>query len=351
MSFEIKKRLDAWADFLNPASEKNFMYCITVDDDPPRPFPYPDNIKKRIDWAVEVYERQMERTQWLSDDSIPAVMPYTGTEIMAQAFGSPVHYSGDNMPFALPIIKDASGIRKLRKPNVFSSNLGELFEIAECIRSRVDHGAIVQLPDIQSPLDSAALIWEKTDFLMAMIDEPEAVHELIAMVEEVLTDFLDSWFMQFGTEYMAHFPNFPMRGGYTFSEDEVGEFSSDMFETFSLPSINRLSERYGGCAMHCCANSRHQWDSFRRIDGLRLINLGQPGKVIEESARFFGNDYCHFPIYSLDDEIQPRPIPNWVKAYDNDIHLVLQVNAGNAQEARIFADQLKDFALSRSEVN
>ena len=347
MLSEVDKRLDAWADFLEPSSKRNFMYIIGLMDEPPRPWPYPDNIKDRIDWAAGAYERHMERMQWLDDDFVPAIMPYTGTEIIAQAFGSPVHYPGDNMPFALPAIRDVSGLRGLKKPDVFSSNLGELFEIAERIRSRVGHNGIVQLPDIQSPLDSAALIWEKGDFLMSMIETPEAVHELVSMVEEVLTEFLDEWFKQFGTDYIAHFPHYPMKGGYTFSEDEVGEFSPEMFEEFSLPSINRLSKRYGGCAMHCCAHARHQWESFRRIDGLKLINFCQPGAVLEESARFFGSDVCHYPLYSLDVQEQPLPIQNWMGAFNKDVHMVLYVGANDREEALNYAEQLKEYAMQR----
>jgi len=134
-----------------------------------------------------------------------------------------------------------------------------------------------------------------------------------------------------------------MRGGYTFSEDEVGEFSQNMFEEFSLPSINRLSKRYGGCGMHCCAHSRHVWDGFNKIEGLRLINLGQPIAILKQSASFFGRSMCHFPHQSLDNQPQSRPIPEWTAAYDRDAHLVLQVNARDEDEARAFASQLREY--------
>ena len=345
MQPDIKKRLETWAEFMDPKSDINFLYIVTPEDDTPRPLPYPENIDTRVEWAVNAYERQMERAEWLDDYFIPAVSPYTGTEIFAQAFGSPVHYPGDNNPFALPAVYDASDLSKIKKPDVFSSDLGRLFEIAERIRNQTGPGAIVQLPDIQSPLDIAALIWEKSRFLMAMLDEPEAALELIFMVETLLTEFLDEWFKRFGTEYIAHHPHYPMRGGFTFSEDEVGAFSPEMFEKFSLPSINRLSRRYGGCGMHCCADARHQWEGFRKIEGLRLINLTYTGKALKESAEFFKNALCHFPHYALDEEIQPRPIPGWAEAF-KDTHFILHVTARDENEARSFAERLKEYSLS-----
>lgn len=332
---------------MDPKSNVNFMYTFDIKSDPPRPWPFPENVESRIEWAVKAYDRGMERIQWLDDAYVPSVMPYTGTEIVAQAFGSPVHYPENNMPFALPAIRDVTGMKKLKKPDLFSTNLGELFEIAGRIRNRVGHDAIVMLPDVQSPLDSASLIWEKADFLMSMIDEPKAIMELINMVEELLTEFLDAWFKEFGTEYIAHCPYYPMRGGFTFSEDEVGEFSAEMFEEFSLPSINRMSKRYGGCAFHCCAYARHAWESLRRIEGLRLVNICQPTELLEESARIFGKEVCHMPSIALDDRPQQHPIPNWVKAYGKDLHLALNVSANDKDEAIHLAAQLKDYSLSR----
>lgn len=349
MANTIKKRLDDWAEFLDTSSNKNFMYVIGVRTDSPRPLPYPENFESRIEWAAAAYERQMERAQWLDDDYVPCVMAYTGTEIVAHAFGSPVHYPKDDMPFALPAFRDKSGLRGLKKPDLFSSNMGMIFEIARRIQDKVGKDAMVLLPDVQSPLDSASLIWEKADFLASLIEEPEAVLELIAMVEEFLTEFLDEWFKEFGTEYIAHCPYFPMRGGFSFSEDEVGEFSAAMFEKFSLPSLNRMSKRYGGCAMHCCAHATHQWDSFRRIEGLRLLNICQPYEKIEKTAKFFGSDYCHMPHLAMDGREQPRPIPDWAKAFGKDLHLALGVGAENENEARSFASRLREYAHERAE--
>ena len=107
-----------------------------------------------------------------------------------------------------------------------------------------------------------------------MYDEPEAVKELVAMTEKFLTEFLDLWFERYGTECIAHHPDYYVPKGVTFSEDEVGAISPDMFVEFSLGSLNRMSERYGGMVgIHCCADSRHQWDNFKLIKNLKLLNL------------------------------------------------------------------------------
>jgi len=78
-----------------------------------------------------------------------------------------------------------------------------------------------------------------------------------------------------------------MPGGLTLSEDEVGAISQRMFDALFMPELAELSARYGGLGMHCCAHARHQWPGFRRIPGLRLLNLVQPAPVIHQAVAFF----------------------------------------------------------------
>ena len=78
-----------------------------------------------------------------------------------------------------------------------------------------------------------------------------------------------------------------MEGGITVSEDEVGAVSSEMFAEFFRDELVALSERYGGIGVHCCAHAQHQWDHFKSLPGLRLLNLNQPHAVVAEAYDFF----------------------------------------------------------------
>jgi uroporphyrinogen-III decarboxylase len=322
---------------------------LAEPDASPRPWPYAENIEARIEWAAKDYQIRMDQSEWLDDDSVPMLSPYTGTEIFAEAFGSGVYNSGDNMPFARPAIHSAREMARLKMPSVRESTLERCFVIANRLLARCGTEGLVQLPDIQSPLDIAALIWEKADFLASMIEEPEAVKDLVLMTEALLTEFLDAWFAMYGDEYIAHYPVFPMKGGFTFSEDEVGEFSPAMFRQFCLPSINRLSRRYGGCSMHCCANSRHQWEAFTEIEGLRLLNLCQPQEEIDEAAAFFGDRVCHDHFYGIGHvQASNQLVPRWAELLPRRAHAVIEVTAHTREEAVEYAKQLREFEAERS---
>jgi len=229
----------------------------------------------------------MKCLEWLDDDRVPCVSNFTGTETFAHAFGSPVVYPENNNPFAKPAVFSAAEASKLKKPRLEDSTLMEIFELAHRFRKAAPD-AVFQLPDIQSPLDIAALIWEKADFFMAFIDEPQAVKDLVAMTGELLTEFLDLWFKTFGNEFIAHYPDYYMPSGITLSEDEIGAINCEQFNEFVYPVLCDLSTHFGGkIGIHCCAHAKHQWPFIAKTPGLVMLNLVQPDNVVKEASVFF----------------------------------------------------------------
>jgi len=285
---EIKKRKQKWADLY--AGKINSVVLINRGDCGERPLPYPENKAKRTDYALKSYRIWLDSVLYVDDDRIPYLNPYTGTEIFAHAFGCGVHYPGNNMPFALPFIHNSKELAKVKYPDLKNSSVMEMFELADKLRES-EPDAPLALPDIQSPLDIAALIWNKEDFFTAMYDDPQAVKELTAMTEKFLTEFLDLWFEKYGRDFIAHYPDYYMPCGITLSEDEVGAISPAMFKEFSLESLNRLSDRYGMLGMHCCANSIHQWSNFKLLRNLKLLNIVQPYAICQKAYVYF-KDVC-----------------------------------------------------------
>ena len=317
--------------------ERTLIHVYCTPGLPPRPLPRPDNEDERVAWSLRRCEAMIERRTWLPDDQVPFLSAYTGTELFAEAFGCPVRLSDVNMPFARPLVFTAAEAARLRRPSLDAPSLERPFRIARRLRQACPEG-LVGLPDIQSPFDIAALIWAKEYFYAATIDEPEAVEDLCAMVEELLTAFLDRWFDEFGTDYVAHYPDLFMRGGMTLSEDEAGAISPGMFREYCLPALNRLSDRYGGIFVHCCANSEPQWDNFSRIRSLRLLNLNQPADVLDRGYRRFEgvcaqmhmlNHGDQNPAYYRGAEIPPKA------------HVILFAYAETRDEALRVYDELR----------
>jgi len=299
----IQAKKQRWIDLYN--SEKSGAAIIIGRNYGGRPLPYPENKDKRIEYSINAYKIMADEAEDVDDDKIPFLAPYTGTEIFAHAFGCEVKYPENDMPFAVPFVHNSKEAAKVKKPDLKNSPpIAEIFEIADKLRNAAPE-ALMQLPDIQSPLDIAALIWNKEDLFVAMYEDPDAVKDLVAMVEKFLTEFLDLWFKRYGTDFIAHHPDYYMPYGVTFSEDEVGAISAAMFKEFSLGSLNRLADRYGLTGMHCCADSRHQWDSFKLIKNLRLINLNltHTPNDFQKAYKYFADTCVQMHSANVSDEL------------------------------------------------
>ncbi|MCL2096534.1 MAG: hypothetical protein FWH10_06485 [Oscillospiraceae bacterium] len=319
---DIRRRKQRWLDLYDGKINSVLLLSLNCGE---RALPYPENKNKRIEYGINSYRIYLDAIEKNSgDDRVPALSPYTGTEIFARAFGCEVHYPGNDMPFALPFVKNSKDLAKVKYPDLYNSRtICEIVEIADKLRE-AEPDALMQLPDIQSPLGIAALIWNKEDFFASMYEDPEAVKELVAMTEKFLIEFLDFWFERYGGEFMAHFPDYYMPYGITLSEDEVGAVSPGMFREFSLGSLNRLSERYGMFGMHCCADAEHQWEDFKNIKNLKLLNFVHNPGVCEKAYIFFKDVCAQMHSANIDKEIFDK---------NKNMRVVISEWADNAEQA------------------
>ena len=281
----INDRKQSWLDLYE--GKKRALVIIEQSDYGVRPFPSPETMNAFFEWNIHRYNVMENSLQWLNDDRVPYVTAGMGTDIFAGAFGCPVYYPDDSNPFARPCVFNVRDLAKLKQPRLEDSSLMEVIDFGMKLRTAAPN-ALIQLPDVQSPLDIAALIWEKVDFFTTMIDEPEAIKDLLEMVYELETQFLDLWFDTFGKEFISHYPTYYMPYGITLSEDEIGSINNGMFKKFAWPVLADLSKHYGNfMGIHCCANARHQWELLKTVPGLMLLNLGQPEDVIREASVYF----------------------------------------------------------------
>ena len=333
----IDARKRRWRDLYRDEGRRKLVFKVLPDKDtPPRPLPLPHLKQERIEWAWGRYERAMERMAWLADDALPFLNPYTGTEIFAAALGCRVATPDNDMPFALPIVRTAAEASKLPAGDPDAAPLRLVFEIADELRRRSGSGALMALPDIQSPMDITALIWDKTDLFCAMVTEPQAVKELAAKTLQLLTGFLDEWFARYGPELIGHYPQYYFPRGVTVSEDEIGSVSEAMFDEFFLPSLRLLADRYGGIGIHCCAGARHQWAGLKRIDGLRLMNICQPAEIAREAHAFFSPEIAHHH-YGWTPDGPPR---TWPPQFPEGARVVIELHEDDRHKAAELAEKL-----------
>ncbi len=233
------------------------------------------------DWlpvAVKRYELAVNYQQELQDNSVPcdrSVMSNTG--IFASAFGCKIHvydYDLTTNAAAMPMLEEAAEADALKVPELDGPVFSRIFELARLMRRELGPDVPINVPDMQSPLDVAALIWNKQYFFEAMIDTPESVHNLIDKCKQFIEKFVDAYIAEIGEVNLCHCPTFwaPRTLGISMSEDEIGALSKDMFDEFCRPTLTAMSEKYGGIFLHCCATADHQYGGLQKLPNFRGLN-------------------------------------------------------------------------------
>lgn len=231
------------------------------------------------DWvpvAMKRYEMALKYQQEVQDDSVPYDrIVQTNTGIFASAFGCKIHvYDLATNAAAMPMLETAAEADALPEPELDGPVFSRIFDLARLMRKELGPDVPICVPDIQSPLDVAALIWNKQYFFEAMIDTPESVHNLIGKCKRFMIKFIDAYIAEIGEVNLCHCPYFwaPPKLGISLSEDEIGALSREMFYEFCLPTLTELSNRYGGIFLHCCANADHQYEGLQKLPNFRGFN-------------------------------------------------------------------------------
>ena len=345
----IQERLARWNSFVEGGNSLPFLFHVNFplpeaeDSLPPAPSLWPDKRKERIEHAWANYELMCRKAELVNDDRVPFLSNLTGTEIFAEAFGCKVHRPDDTNPFALPFVHTAAEADVLEPPELSTSPLAYLFDIADELQSRGGPGSVMKPVDIQSPMDIVALIWDKADLFMAMIETPDAVKQLAEKVRALLVAFFEEWFSRYGTVFVSHYPNYVMHGGITMSVDEVGAVSEDMFRDFFRDELVAISERFGGLGIHCCADARHQWGNFRDLPGLKVMNHNapptrDPKEYLLDSVEFYGDTFVQVPVGWIPD----GPPESWPAQFPKGTRVVFDVEAEDAGQAAAIADRLQN---------
>jgi hypothetical protein len=343
----IKQRLAKWNSFVEGRTG-SFMFhvdCPLPDLEgqmPPAPPLWPNMASERIERRWAEYEVLCQKAALVDDDRVPYVSNVTGTEIFAEAFGCAVHRPDDNMPFALPLIRSAAEADRIKVPELSTSSLAYLFDIADELYRRGGPGVVMKPVDIQSPMDIVALIWDKTDLCCAMIESPDAVKTLADKVRRLLVAFFDEWVKRYGTTFVAHYPDYVMHGGITMSVDEVGTLGPDMFKEFFRDELTSLSEHFGGLGIHCCADAQHQWSNFRDLPGLKVMNHHAP---ITRNAREYVLAALHFyanTVAQMPGGWTPEGNPEtWPMQFPKGSRVVFGVQAADVSSAAAMAGRFQ----------
>lgn len=237
---------------------------------------------------------------WTRDDFVLHLQPQMGVGVFASAFGCDVEFPPDQMPrtrFAIDAGEPPGKVYELEKPAADAALLGDVLDYAGYFNQKAGKAYPIAITDLQGPLDTAYLVWNSCDFMAAMYTHPGEVHHLMRLCTDLIIDHVHVMRATVDEFVPAHVPcvYLPDGMGLTVSEDALALLSPHLWEEFSLPYLNELSEEFGGIIIHSCGNFEHQLDVLGKVHNLRGINFGVSETRFEAVWERFGGRTAVIP--------------------------------------------------------
>jgi len=147
------------------------------------------------------------------------------------AFGAKTRFPADEFPHAYPAIFSNEEIDKLQKPRAEQDGLAPfILNRLKLNQQKIeDIGHKIRFSVSRGPLNIASYLMGSTEFLMALISEPERVHKLL----RIITDYLKDW-------HKVQQEAIPTIDGMLVLDDIIGFIGEDHFIEFALPYCKEI---------------------------------------------------------------------------------------------------------------
>lgn len=321
------------------------------------PFPY----EEAFDDPEKMLYNELVRTvggtsTWnsvrLKDDFPPHIRSNHGIGILSSLFGAHCRIINNNMPWVehmepgelrkavakgVPDFDRALGKQVLETHHFYLEKLGRYPKCFRCVR--------ITQPDLQSPFDIAHLLIGN-DVFFAVVDEPDLVHELLAVVTDTYIAFrrkVDPLLTDRAGDDAVYLHGC-LFGGKVLLKDDTAiiNLSQEMQRSFSKVYNDRIFEAFLGGSMHYCGPSRTWAHEAVGCPWLRGINFGNPEmqNLAEEYAYWRDRNV---PILLWGDSLCGEPLDRTfledIRALGIRTGMSLAVRVNDQKEARAVLDQ------------
>ena len=147
------------------------------------------------------------------------------------AFGARCRFPANEFPHAFPTVKSVEEIDQLKKPRPETDGLGPfiLNRLKLNEKKMNDLGHKIRFSVSRGPLNIASFLMGSSEFLMAMMMDPDRVHAFL----RIITDYLADW-------HKLQRDIFPTIEGMLLLDDIIGFMSKEDFKLFGLPFFKEL---------------------------------------------------------------------------------------------------------------
>ncbi|MBL8028227.1 MAG: hypothetical protein JNL74_17520 [Fibrobacteres bacterium] len=233
----------------------------------------------------------------MGDDHLPTVRVQFGTAQVASAFGSEIFYPENSLPAAKthPLHK-IEDVYSIKMPALDAGLFSKVTEFTKYYRKHIPAGVSIQLPDLQSPFNTAHLI-RGDELFMDFYDNPDAVVKLLDIVTDYMIELVPHLKKEIGEEGdWFHDWGGLWKGSARISNCSMQMISPDFYCEHVLPRDVRLMKAIGGGRMHYCGRTGEVIKSFFKnseihaldFDG-RFHDIWELSKIAPPNVALFTN--------------------------------------------------------------
>lgn len=263
--------------------------CAEPPSDELRPYPLSESLvdpaKMLFNELVTAWGTSVARRGTIGDDLPSTVRANMGTVLVASCFGAQTEQHEDDPPWVRHLETREEFVAALESGASgppWSSDVERAVEYMQYYRETLESFETlckvvkITLPDLQGPLDSAAMLRGGDLFLEAVTDPElfEAALERIADVQIALWHRFQPLTMN-ETPGFVHQHGVLVAGNILIRDDSSVMISPEMYEELVAPAEERVLAAVGGGAMHSCGSIDHVYGRYLAHSKLRSVDYGQ----------------------------------------------------------------------------
>ena len=261
----------------------------------------------RIDnhWQSQWFGRSINRARWdwTPQETLNIEPWFWNTHTLALAMGCSSHRTSEDKEWVDPLILDPAQVNDLEVPDPLDGRTGEIIETIQELMIDLPEGTQIRLPDIQSPLGVAELMWHPDHFYLALLTHPKEVHLLLDKISKFTISYIQEIQAILGNRLNpACFPEiWSDPAGYYIADDTNSLVSPEMHLDFSVRYINQITEACGPVHYHSCTWKKPYFDNIRKLKNIKAVNWAvntsdDPADIIKE----FSGEFLLCPHIGVD---------------------------------------------------
>lgn len=200
--------------------------------------------------------------------------------------------------------------------------------------------------DVQSPIDVLTTIVQSDVCMVAMFEQPEVLHRILAWITESIAEIVHH---QKGlvTNWLGSGHDYPITRGIHLSDDAAAYLSPATYREFEQPYTERLADAFQGVTLHCCMKYQQNLKVMASARGFLgfdpQIAYNAEGAILD-AVRGKGFWRIHHLPNGIDAGQYYQGI---IDRTEGVCGLMIEVYGDSMTQALALADQIRDYAARK----